>query len=467
MDDKFIMVKHKPSKTKIHWVMDKDEEQELFNDLGIIGEIHSPEQEKSNVLNLKNQNPQIPNTPLQSTPYNIHPPSVVKIGFPKESHRPVNAQRKRSLLRASDKLRNPKIGRMSEILNTSWCSSTSDSSKIENCLINQLPDEIFLKIFKFCNSEMKVVCSRVCWRWYKIAKDECLWKQVSLAKKTISLVELQNLLQRGVQAICLNSSEIVQHQAVPDNGPQASPFSLVYYYSVHSIDFTNANISTNSLCIILMRCNRLNNLSLEGLTISHNVLSSLQSCSLLQRLNLCLCKGLTENGIVSLLEHCKHLRHLNLAWTNLCKSDPTQIISSLPRNLRRLNFSGFLNTLSDDHVMGIVDRCPDLQEIDVSDSNKTTETSITHILKLEKSLDSVNLSRCYAISPNFYLHFSKLKQLKHLDVFGVFDDVSTGVLAAVLPNVRVCLRPFSAIARPSPSSLYGTRRRTIWGYLVV
>jgi len=57
-------------------------------------------------------------------------------------------------------------------------------------------------------------------------------------------------------------------------------------------------------------------------------------------------------------------------------------------------------------------------------------------------------------------------KLRYLDVFGVMDDVSIVTLAAALPHVRVCLRPFSAVARPSPSALYGTRRRTVWGYYV-
>ncbi|XP_002124418.2 S-phase kinase-associated protein 2 [Ciona intestinalis] len=453
MDTRVVAYKPRTSKTKIHWVMDKDEERELFDDLGIIGEIHSPQQEKSEILS-KNKYLR-----LQSTPIMSHSASMVK------NQRPV-AQRKRSLLQTSDGSKFPKVRCLTDSFNGSWCSNSSESSKLDFSLINRMPDEIFIKIFKYCNSETKVICSRVCWRWYKIAKDETLWRQVSLARRIISLVQLQNLLKRDVQALCLNSAEILQNTG-DDAGPQVNPFSRVYYYTIHSLDLTNANISNNSLCIILMRCNQLRNISLEGLTISHNVLSSLQSCILLQKLNLCLCKGMTESGMIHLLETCSQLRHLNMAWTNLCQSDPTQIISSLPRNIRRLNMSGFLNTLKDGHVASIVRQCPELQELDISDSNKTTEESINHIMNVQKTLDSVNLSRCYAISPNCYLHFSKLKQLRHLDVFGVFDDVSTNVLASVLTNVRVCLRPFSAIARPSPSSLYGTRRRTIWGYLVV
>ena len=36
-------------------------------------------------------------------------------------------------------------------------------------LMNQLPNEVLLKIFRMCNTETRVFCSRVCWRWYHIA----------------------------------------------------------------------------------------------------------------------------------------------------------------------------------------------------------------------------------------------------------------------------------------------------------
>ena len=59
-----------------------------------------------------------------------------------------------------------------------------------------------------------------------------------------------------------------------------------------------------------------------------------------------------------------------------------------------------------------------------------------------------------------FLHF--------LDVFGVMDDTSVAALAEALPRVNVSLRPFSAIARPTPNFCIDkpTETSTIWGHYV-
>jgi len=39
---------------------------------------------------------------------------------------------------------------------------------VDHPMVGQLPDEVLLKIFRFCDSETRVICGRVCWRWYHI-----------------------------------------------------------------------------------------------------------------------------------------------------------------------------------------------------------------------------------------------------------------------------------------------------------
>ena len=46
---------------------------------------------------------------------------------------------------------------------------------------------------------------------------------------------------------------------------------------------------------------------------------------MLERLNLCLCNDMTTSGLTQLLASCSKILELNLGWTNLCHTDPSQV----------------------------------------------------------------------------------------------------------------------------------------------
>nr|CAB3266091.1 S-phase kinase-associated protein 2 [Phallusia mammillata] len=467
--------------TRIQWILDENEKQDLYKDLGIIGELSSPESQpnKSSVWQ-SIAKPRECSISIESCKQiNSETPSTSTCDDIKRKRELTRLQRKRTRKHGghSESFSSAKHVRVA-LTHKSKLQHRSNNEK-KDCLINILPDEVLLDILGYCNSETRVKCSRVCWRWYQIANDKSLWLKVSLAKKKTDVQSLHSLLKRGVQVLCLNCADIISSternnsftlydENSVNTNPCCDPFSRAYHYSVHSIDFTNASISANTLCFILMRCSILRNVSLEGLTISHNVLGCLSNCSMLEKINLCLCHELTVSGMVQVLQSCHNLVELNIAWTNLTHTNCDELFEYLPSGIQALNISGFRNTLKDHNIQALVKKCPSLREFDASDSNLLTDRSLNMLVdNLGSTLKAVNLSRCYSINPNCYLRFSAMPQLRYLDVFGVMDDASIGTLAAALPRVRVCLRPFSAVARPSPSALYGTRRRTVWGYYVV
>lgn len=475
MCEETIRKPRKPCKARsqIKWTIKDEDPVELYRDLGIIGEIPYDELTDGKMQSKSSKKcDDEANTASPKPDQNSKKPKP----FQHQQY-----QRKRSR-EAQQVIFTPK---KKFKMNIDSCNTLENICNVENDEINILPNEVLLKIFGYCSSVTKVMSSRVCKRWHDLAMDGSLWQQVSLAGKTIDIKRLKVLLENGTGALCLNGSTIKQptqpifdfspYKSVLENDSVSSPrcfsmdpFSSTYHYSIHSLDLTNAVISSNTLCLIFMRCDQLRNVSLEGLDVTQSVLGCIVS-PFLERLNLCLCHKLTSYGLVNLLNNCTHLTDLNLAWTNLCKESPREIIKALPSGLKRLNLSGFRNTLQDYDVGILTQQCPTLIEVDLSDCDSemiTSKTVLFLVRRLANSLQAVNLSRCYQINPNNFKYLLTLPHLRNLDLFGVLDDASITYLSNQTDRINICVRPFSAIARPSPSRLYGTRSRTIWNYFV-
>lgn len=103
-------------------------------------------------------------------------------------------------------------------------------------------------------------------------------------------------------------------------------------------------------------------------------------------------------------------------------------------------------------------RCPDLFDLDLSDSQVITMLAVESIASLE-SLQHLSLSRCYAVEPQAYSILAGMKSLKYLELFSLFKESSVETLKNLLPGVQINQFPFSAVGRPT----VGGKRSSIWG----
>ncbi|XP_039274081.2 S-phase kinase-associated protein 2-like [Styela clava] len=442
-------------------ILEADKEKELlYDDLGIIGEISYDEElddtnERSEEFLLR--------TPKTKRPTHD---VILKCRTPEKPRRNWRFNRNPTAYFSNEKPFTCGLRK----------SPYSKSSSSRDISILSLPYEIVLYIFRMLNISSLGRCLQVCRLWNNIANDKCLWKKLNLRKRTMNILDLQNLLRNQAVAISLNSATISNdrrnnswlinnsyyhgnnttpvYTPVRDEGssPMRDPFSRVYYYEVQHLDFTNANISPTTLCLILTRCKSLVNLSLENLISNHHVLGCISNCLFLTRLNLTLCKEVTISGVIEILLACNRLTELNLSWSSICRYPPEELVSRLPPTITHLNLGGFRDTMQDGHVAEIVARCRRLQDLDVSDSNHLTSTAVDMLIHgLSDTLKGVNMSRCYSVAPDSLLRFVNMPNLQYLDVFGIMDDASVRALSDALPHVNVSMRPFSAIARPTPS----------------
>lgn len=130
----------------------------------------------------------------------------------------------------------------------------------------------------------------------------------------------------------------------------------------------------------------------------------------------------------------------------------------------------------------LVNRCPNLREIDLSDTEVSSE-AFPMLRKLEH-LEHLSLSRCYNIDFYHYSYdchwscrtlanrppfsFSScreitgLSRLKTLHLFGLQEDV-VEQMKTLMPTVTINESLYSSIARPT----FGSERSSIWGLSTV
>ncbi|XP_072272698.1 S-phase kinase-associated protein 2 isoform X1 [Pyxicephalus adspersus] len=313
---------------------------------------------------------------------------------------------------------------------------------------DSLPDELLLGIFSYLHLTDLLKVSRVCKRWRRLSCDESLWHSLDLTGKHLVDEVIGNLLSLGVVVLRCPRTCIGEPMF-----KQIKPLRLQH------ADFSHCNISADTLQSIISRCHKLQDLSLEGLTLSDDIICAIAQNSDLERLNLGGCFGFSSESLAHMLKSCSRLDELNLSWCDFTTSHVKSAVDNFPKSLTQLNFSGYRQNLEIADVEALVHRCPDLTNLDLSDSVLLTPDCFPALHQLPH-LQHLGLSRCYQICPASLLDLGKYMPLKTLSVYGIVTDSSLKLLRDTMPHVNINTSFFSTIARPTT----GLKKcREIWG----
>ncbi|KAK8744405.1 hypothetical protein OTU49_000778, partial [Cherax quadricarinatus] len=325
---------------------------------------------------------------------------------------------------------------------------------------NRMSDELILAVFRWLPKFMLARCAQVSRRWKRLAFDETLWRRLDLGGKTLKPGVVGRVILRGSNILRLAKAEV--------GNPIFSP-QLHYLPSIPPIrsklqylDLSMAAIEPQALEELLSVCFDLKKLSLEHCTLTQSVCSHIANNSNLETLNLAMCYGLCHSYLVNILNHCKRLQSLNLAWTALSAGDLGVICRRFPASLERLNISGCRNTLSDAHVRLLAEQAPGLVELDVSDGTQLTASAVSIIISELRHVEYLAFSRCYTIHPDAYLELKSMPHLLYLDVYGILSENALSTLRLSLPHININKYLFSSVARPT----VGIRRTSVWGLRV-
>lgn len=313
---------------------------------------------------------------------------------------------------------------------------------------DSLPDELLLGILSHLSLQDLLRTSRVCKRWHRLAFDESLWHSVDLVGKAQLDGELGQVLSAGVLRLRC------PHTCIGQPG-----FKNTKPLRVQHMDLSSCTVETSVLEQITSRCRHLHNISLEGLVLSDSILHSLAQNTELVRLNLCGCSGFSPESLAKMLKSCSRLEEINVSWCDFSSLHVQAVSSNIPSSVTQLNISGYRQNLSTDDVKAIVERCPNLTNLDISDSVLMTADSFP-VLQQLSSLRHLALSRCYLIHPASLIDFEKFPDLQTLEVFGLIQDGYLPILSKSLPHIQINTQAFSTVARPTVAT---RKDRTLWG----
>ncbi|NWH81706.1 SKP2 protein, partial [Piaya cayana] len=311
-----------------------------------------------------------------------------------------------------------------------------------------LPDELLLAIFAYLPLKDLLKVSLVCKRWHSLSLDESLWQTLDLTARNLPPGVIGQLLPLGVTVFRCPRSCIWKPL-----------FKTSKPLKVQHMDLSNCTVCVADLVSIACRCDRLKNLSLEGLVLSDTVIVGIAGNPSLIRLNLCGCSGFSAEALQLMLSNCSMLKELNLSW---CAFTPTHVkaaVNHVTSKITQLNLSGYRQNLQMSDVKTLVERCPFLLHLDLSDSVMLKPECFQYFRQLT-FLQHLCLSRCYQISPAALIELGEIPTLKTLQVFGIVTDCSLNLLKETLPGIEINCSYFSSIARPTVDS---KKNDMIWG----
>lgn len=311
-----------------------------------------------------------------------------------------------------------------------------------------LPDELILSIFSYLPLTTLLKVARVCKRWHRLSFDESLWHSLDLTGKSLLPGVIGQVLSAGIVAFRCPRACVAEPLF-----KNSSPLRIQH------MDLSNCTISAAALHSILCRCHKMQNLSLEGLVLSDEILRSIAQNTELVRLNLSGCSGFSAETLEEVLINCSRLEELNISWCDFTADHIRALVNHIPPSVTQLNASGYRQNLQLDDVKLLVERCPNITNLDLSDSVMLTSECFPDFHQLVY-LHNLSLSRCYQISPAALLELGNLPTLRTLSVFGIVTDSSLQLLKETLPHLSINCFHFTSIARPTVGN---KRNRDIWG----
>jgi len=349
------------------------------------------------------------------------------------------------------------------------CTLTNKDKRSEKTVkpgkdfFNKLPAELLLSVFKWLPKCSLAKCARVCKRWERLSQDETLWRRLDLGLVTLHPGVVGQVLSRGCAVLRLARATIkspifVSHVTSLDTFPSPSVETSRLQY----LDLSMSNISPVCLELLLSHCKMIRNLSLEMCSLTDISAAAIAANPNLSVLHLGQVQGLTNLGITRILQKCQQLTELNLGWTELSSEALTSVCDLLGPSVRRLCLAGNRDTFTDEHVENLLDNCPNLRELDVSDSSKLSSACLTWLLEKCLYIESVSTSRCYNIQPSSYLMLAQSPTLLYLNVFGLLREQALNELKERLKGIEINKFMFTSVARPT----VGIKRTSIWNLRV-
>ncbi|EGD76740.1 hypothetical protein PTSG_08091 [Salpingoeca rosetta] len=314
-----------------------------------------------------------------------------------------------------------------------------------------LPHETMLAIFQLLNTWDKLICSRVCRRWYHLLLSPRCWDTIYLEDTSLGFDARAMLLQRRPRRLFLVHTVIPRLQA-----------TFLQSFQLETLDLTASTINPADLAQIFAMSPRLQRVDMSGTPIDDTALEALaRHCPRLTSLGLRSCHNITGRGLRAIAARCgPALEIVSLGWTPVSKEDFLALCVRFSA-LRELDMSGCSESFDDEGVAAVCRYCPSLEVLDASDCYGVTDISVHTIIGHLRRLRRIALSRCHHITVAATQALAGQVNLNYLDLFSCYQTVYPHITSAsrgVIVNDSI-LSPVHCVDRPPRIHARPTRAR--------
>ena len=266
--------------------------------------------------------------------------------------------------------------------------------KLSCAQLEDLPDEIILKIFSLLDIEGILKCGQVSQRIRAISNDESLWLQLNLGYGDIPYGFLEKALENGCKYLSLDCAHL--------NGVENSKTPLNLKYLVLSQD-SNINARTKKTILkvpkgLFKNCHSLQKLAMENLILDFEDIKQIakngQTLTILDLGSIIFKVFFVFEEVTELFKSCVVLEELKFGILFSFNHDKifTAMANNLTPNILKVDLSDN-KKLKDEHVKILVKRCNKITELNLryctSITNNSVESIATH---LNSSLEKLDVS---------------------------------------------------------------------------
>ena len=303
--------------------------------------------------------------------------------------------------------------------------------------LDDLPDEVILKLFVFLSLKELLLCGQVSKRLRRIANDESLWIKLNLYEKKVPYDFIEKAAGNGCQYLGLANCDILRF-----TGKSESSFNLKYLNLKMFYEPCQGTLK------LVQNCSSLQKLSISGLKLdSDDIQYICQNSQTLKVLDLECCPidlGNKPEIFQNLFTNCAHLTELNICAEiedDISKHeillDPhiQALVDNLTPTILKVAL-GDQDNLKDEHVKNLVKRCNNITHLELS-STPITNGSVQSIIKyLDKSLEKLNVFGTNVDSTTLR-QLKSMSALKTLICGHMYVDADIENLRQQLPHIRI------------------------------
>ncbi|KAL7941342.1 RNI-like protein [Trichoderma barbatum] len=283
--------------------------------------------------------------------------------------------------------------------------------------VNRLPNEILIGVFSKLSSTSDLYhCMLVSKRWARNAVD-LLWHRPACSNWKNHHSICQTL---GLEHPYFHYRDFIKRlnlAALADKVNDGSVMPLSVCSRVERLTLTNCRGLSDTGLIALVE----NSSSLLALDISND-------------------KHITERSINAIATHCKRLQGLNISGCENISNESMLTLAQNCRYIKRLKLNECVQ-LRDNAVLAFAEHCPNILEIDLHQCVQIGNGPITSLLSKGNSLRELRLANCELIDDDAFLSLPPTQVYEHLRILDLtscsrLTDAAVGKIIDAAPRLR-------------------------------